>query len=174
MEVKVFLGIGSNIEPRAGYILRAIQLLSTYKDISINRLSSIYRARPLGSSTKGEFLNLVAEITTDVSPEELFQIIKNTEVDTGRIMRKRWGAREIDIDIIFYGDLVYHSELLDIPHRGLMERDFFVYPLLELEPKAVNPETGERLSSISFETDEMFIAGKYDPKEEPNEDLYGK
>ncbi|MCC6549570.1 MAG: 2-amino-4-hydroxy-6-hydroxymethyldihydropteridine diphosphokinase [Ignavibacteriaceae bacterium] len=166
MEVTVFLGIGSNIEPRNGYIMKALRLLTADEHITFRQLSSKYRTRPFGITDQGEFLNIVAEIGTDYSPVELFRVVKQTEELTGRVKREKWGAREIDIDILLYGDSVYQSDQLDIPHKGLMSRDFFVIPLLEIYPDAVNPGTGEKLSTILFDAENSFIAGKYEPEEE--------
>lgn len=168
MELTVFLGIGSNIEPRDGYIMKALRLLAADDHITVRQLSSIYKTRPFGITAQGEFLNLVAEIGTDYSPEELFKVVKQTEKEAGRILRERWGAREIDIDILLYADKVYHTELLDIPHKGLMSRDFFVIPLLELHPDAVNPETGEKLNAILFNAENSFVAGVYEPETDAN------
>lgn len=165
MEVTVYLGIGSNIEPRKEYIFRAMRILAENSRIREKGRSSLYRTRPFGVSDQGEFLNLVLQVQTDLPPEELFTVIKNAERQAGRIERQRWGAREVDIDILLYGDQVYHSEVLDIPHKGLMSRDFFVVPLLVLMPDAVNPETGQKLSDLDFTGENRYVTGVYEPEE---------
>jgi 2-amino-4-hydroxy-6-hydroxymethyldihydropteridine diphosphokinase len=104
------------------------------------RISSIYETAPQGEVTdQPDFLNAVAEIETDLGPEELLKECKRLESELGRQQGGvRHGPRPIDIDILLLGDLEYESERLRIPHRDLETRRFVLEPLKELAPEAVD------------------------------------
>ena len=134
---KIFLALGSNIGNRQENINQAIRFLS--KEITDIKRAPIYESKAVGYEDQPDFLNTVISGYTDLSPEELLNFVKKVEKQTGRIKRFRWGPREIDIDIIFYGNLVIEKDNLIIPHPRIQERDFVLKPLCDLEPEFIHP-----------------------------------
>jgi 2-amino-4-hydroxy-6-hydroxymethyldihydropteridine diphosphokinase len=143
---EVYLGLGSNVGDRLLNLNKAIELLS--EKIQILKKSKIYISKAVGYTDQPDFYNMVLYGKTDLSPEELFNFIKDVEKNVGRVYRFRWGPREIDIDILFYNDLVYKSDKLNIPHPRLHERDFVLLPLIELNPKLFHPVLNKRVSDL--------------------------
>lgn len=154
----VYLALGSNVGDSRTLINNAVKLLSTgLKDIE---QAPVYRSSAVGYTDQPDFLNTAIRGRTDLSPNELLKFIKDTEKKVGRVASFRWGPREIDIDIIFYGDQVIISERLVIPHPRFAERDFVLQPLFDLNPSLVDPASRlsirqllERLDTHSIKTD---------------------
>jgi len=137
MGVKVFLGLGSNVENRINYLLKALEEIRSFGRIL--KISAVYESEAWGYEHQPPFLNLVALIETGLLPHELLLHLRKAERKVGRKERFKWGPREIDIDILLYGEAVINSKLLTVPHPYLCERDFFLYPLLELDEEIVHP-----------------------------------
>jgi len=135
------LALGSNVGDREGFIRKAVLLLS--EKIKGIKQASIYLSSPVGFTDQPDFYNTVISGYTDLSPEELLRFVKETERKVGRVKRFRWGPREIDIDVIFYGSKVLQSEKLTIPHPRMEERDFVLIPLAEVEPDFKHPVSGK-------------------------------
>ncbi len=125
-----FLALGSNLGDRLAHLLRAIEELT--KIGKVLKVSTIYESEPWGVLNQPKFLNCVLEHKTHLEPKELLGKLKEIEVRLGRKKRRRWGEREIDIDILLCEDLIVEEEDLKIPHPYLTKRDFFYYPLLEI------------------------------------------
>ncbi|MGC9080137.1 2-amino-4-hydroxy-6-hydroxymethyldihydropteridine diphosphokinase [Sulfurihydrogenibium sp.] len=134
---KVFLGLGSNVGDREKNLKEAINLLS--EKINIIKLSKIYETKPVGVENQPDFLNMAVFGETILDPVNLFSFVKEVEKKVGRVERYRWGPREIDIDILFFNDLVLELEYLQIPHPRIHERDFVLKPLMDLDPDFVHP-----------------------------------
>lgn len=133
----IFLGLGSNVGDKKRNINLAIKLLQEkIKDVNI---APMYESKPVGYKNQANFLNTALKGTTSLSPLELLNFIKEIEEKVGRIKRFRWGPREIDIDILFYGNLVYKDDKVEIPHPRLWERDFVLKPLTDLDPDFTHP-----------------------------------
>ena len=111
-------------------------------------ISSVYETEPYGVKDQDDFLNVVVKINTEYSPVDLFSLLKSIEKVLGREKTIKWGPREIDLDILFYNDLIYSDENLTIPHKGIAERDFVLTPLNEIEPGLVYPVTGKKISEL--------------------------
>jgi len=134
---KVFIALGSNIGDKKNFIEKAIRHLS--EKIYHIKQAPIYTSRAVGFTDQPDFYNTVISGYTDLSPEELLLFIKETEKNIGRVKRFRWGPREIDIDILFYGNHVIEKKELVIPHPRLHERDFVLQPLVYLQPDLIHP-----------------------------------
>jgi 2-amino-4-hydroxy-6-hydroxymethyldihydropteridine diphosphokinase len=146
-ETTVYLSLGSNIEPRLDYLHQAIdRLRESMRDL---RVSSIYETEPWGYTDQGRFLNLVLEGKTSLLPLDLLKLIKQIEFDIGRQTTFRYGPREIDIDILLYGDQVSHTNVLEIPHPRLLERAFVLIPLCELSPELIIAGVGVSIAAAS-------------------------
>ncbi len=138
MAHRVFLGFGSNIGDRKGNIERAYKFLAK-KGIRILKTSGFYRTAPYGYRDQPEFLNSVALVEVDMGALRLLEVVKEVEKELGRTETFRWGPRVIDIDILFFDDLVIRSEILNIPHIDLHNRCFVLYPLSDIAPDLIHP-----------------------------------
>lgn len=145
---RVFLGIGSNVGDRKENILRALTFLEKNECLKIINCSSLYETKPYGIKEQNNFYNCVVSIETDLLPEELLKRLKKIEISTGRRKTFRWGPRVIDIDILYFNGLVYNSDSLRIPHPDMLNRDFFVIPLLELHQDIKHPGSDKNLADI--------------------------
>lgn len=138
----VFLSLGSNLRDRRRYLLAALRLLDTREGIDILEVSPVYETDPWGVEDQPDFLNLVARASTTRDPRGVFEACREVEDELGRVRRERWGPRTIDVDILLYDDLIWEEEDLVIPHPRILEREFVVVPLLDLEPEASLPGRG--------------------------------
>ena len=133
----IFLALGSNIDNRKQHIETAIVLLrEKVQDITV---APLYETKPRYFEDQQNFLNTVLRGFTDLEPRELLQFTKAVQKEVGRIDRFRNGPREIDIDILFYDNVVYKDEELEIPHPRLQERDFVLQPFSDINPDFSHP-----------------------------------
>ena len=143
---EVYLGLGSNVGDRLLNLNKAIELLS--EKIKILKKSKIYISKAVGYTDQPDFYNMALYGKTDLSPEGLFNFVKDVEKNVGRVYRFHWGPREIDIDILFYNDMVYKNDNLSIPHPRLHERDFVLLPLIEINPELFHPILNKKVSDL--------------------------
>ncbi|MFA5142690.1 MAG: 2-amino-4-hydroxy-6-hydroxymethyldihydropteridine diphosphokinase [Candidatus Omnitrophota bacterium] len=127
-----YIGIGSNLGDRQGYIDKAVEELKRSKDISFKRSSSIYETDPVSVIPQGKFLNGVLEIETSLSPRGLLKELNRIEEALGRRRTVKDAPREIDLDILYYGEDVVAAAGLQIPHPRIAEREFVLKGLREL------------------------------------------
>lgn len=160
MKQVVYIGVGSNVGDRLENILKAIRKLSEMPGGKIIAKSSLYETRPFGVTEQENFYNLAIAYETDMAPQELFSALKGIEKEVGRKKRERWHAREIDLDILLFGELIIKTESLTIPHPGMIYRDFVILPLLEINNNITDPETGIRLSDINIPEQERCVIRK--------------
>ena len=144
----VYIGFGSNIGDRLAHIQNAIHALAETEGITLQKISSVYQTDPVGYETQAQFLNGVAAIQTDLPPLSLLRSLKDIEASVGRQHRIRWGPREIDLDILMYGDLCLHTEKLVIPHPEMHLRRFVLVPLVEIAPALVHPVLKETVQTL--------------------------
>ena len=109
-------------------------------------------------------MNAVISVETDYWLKELFRFLKSTEKELGRMSSVRWGPREIDLDLLFYGKAIYSDFELNIPHSGILERDFVIVPLGEIAPDFVIPEKEIKISQIDIDKVEKNIITKIEFK----------
>ena len=128
----------------------AVELIDQNPGCEVEKVSSVYETLPYGVVEQDEFFNAVIKIETDIEPKELFHFLKSVENKVGRNITKKWGPREIDLDILLYNDLIYSDEEITIPHKDLLNRDFVLVPLMEIEPELIHPEHNKKISEISI------------------------
>ena len=150
--VRSYIGLGANLNDPAAQIITALQSLHALSGVDLIRWSSLYGSAPLGPIDQPDYINAVAEITTSLAPLELLDQLQSLEQSQGRIKRRHWGERCIDLDILLYGDEELQSERLNLPHHEMTNRSFVVQPLLEIAPDLRLPD-GRRLDSITPEFD---------------------
>jgi len=134
----VYIGIGSNIGNRQANCAGAVEELKS-KGITVKKISSMHETEPWGLKEQPKFINMAVEAETSMSPEELLSAIKDIEEDMGRKETVKWGPRIMDLDILFYDDIVIDMEHLHIPHPLLHKRDFVLNPLSEIAPGKLHP-----------------------------------
>jgi len=138
----VFIGIGSNLGDRQGYIDLAKLRLGELPQTTLTGFSAVYETEPVGPIEQGAYLNAAAQLDTQLSPGELLGELAGIEQQTGRPgveQRVKWGPRTLDLDILMYGDLVLSENDLMIPHPKMHERDFALRPLADMDAQAVHP-----------------------------------
>ncbi len=150
-----YLCLGSNLGDRLSNLQQAMQLLAP--KVAIRKASSVYETLPWGFREQPAFLNQLIKVETALSPYDLLTNIKNIENKIGRLPSFRYGPRSIDIDIVFYDDIVLDSPDLQIPHPSLQERAFVLAPLVEIAPDHIHPVTGEKCSTLLVKLDQSGI-----------------
>jgi len=143
-----FLGIGSNIGDAAANCAVAERHISDIGGFAVLRRSSLYRTQPVGVEDQKWFVNGVIEVRTALRPRALMDAILGLEDKMGRIRNGKCGPRIIDIDILFYGQVVMDEEGLVIPHPRLHKRRFVLVPLDEIAPHAIHPAFGVSVRSL--------------------------
>jgi 2-amino-4-hydroxy-6-hydroxymethyldihydropteridine diphosphokinase len=143
-----YIGIGSNVGDKKGNFLEALGRLAKLPDTKILKESSLYESEPHGDS-KAWYVNGVIEVETKFKPDILLQKFKNIERAMGRKkVKKRWGDRVIDLDILLYDALVIHKKNVRIPHPEIPNRKFVLVPLSEIAPQVIHPELGVTISEL--------------------------
>ena len=135
----VYVAFGSNMGNKQEYIDNALKELEGYEDIRIIKCSDIYETEPYGGVEQDKFLNGVVKIETLKTPETLLKCLNTIESSAGRVREIHWGPRTLDLDIIFYDDLIMYTENLIIPHVDMQNRDFVLKPLCDINPYYIHP-----------------------------------
>lgn len=143
---EVYLALGSNVGNSKLTLDRAVEKLGQL--LSDLEVAPYYRSHAVGYINQADFINTAVKGRTKLSNEELLDQIKELEKELGRVERFRWGPREIDIDIIFYGKDVVRSDKLTVPHSHYKERDFVLKPILDLTPELKDPVSQVSLQQI--------------------------
>lgn len=148
----VYLGLGSNLGDRAGYLFRAVEAIDRLERIRCHRVSDFYETEPVGGPPdQRPFINAAAEIETVLNPATLLERLQNVEQDLGRPpppRQQRWGPRVVDIDVLLYDDLVFSVSGLTVPHPRMHERWFVLRPLVDLAPEVVHPLLHRTMSQL--------------------------
>jgi 2-amino-4-hydroxy-6-hydroxymethyldihydropteridine diphosphokinase len=145
-KVRIYLALGSNLGDRLQTIESGMELLkSRVSELSI---SKIYETEPWGITDQPAFLNACVGGFTTLSPTNLLKFIKEIEITLGRKKRIKWGPRELDIDILFYGERIINESDLVIPHPFLHQRSFALVPLKDLAPDFIHPVIKKSISSL--------------------------
>lgn len=133
---RVYIAIGSNIGSPQDNVIQAIEAIKCLPDSQFIGFSSLYKSKPMGPCDQADYVNAVAAIETTLHPLALLDKTQQIELDFGRKRKKedRWGPRTLDLDILLYGNENIKSDRLTVPHYGMKEREFVLYPLFELAP----------------------------------------
>ena len=146
-----YLGLGSNVGNRLSNLERALELLDATDGILVARRSSIYETEPWGMTEQPPFLNAAVEIRTSLQPGDLLAAVKAIEEAMGRVTTVRYGPRNIDVDILLYGNLVidWQTPDLQIPHSSMLERAFVLIPLTEIAGHIQHPTAKRTIEDLA-------------------------
>ena len=132
--VTAYVGLGSNLGNRKEHLAEALRRLDADPTITVVTVSSVYETAPVGVADQPAFLNCVAEVRVTCRARELLQRCLQIEADMGRVRQERWGPRNIDLDVLIFGDECIAEPDLIVPHPRLAERQFVLVPLAEIAP----------------------------------------
>jgi 2-amino-4-hydroxy-6-hydroxymethyldihydropteridine diphosphokinase len=152
--MKVYLALGSNVGDRAAHLAFGRDQLIDH-GVHIEVSSSVEETDPIGGPPQPKFLNQVLQVETDHTPRQLLAVVKKIEQDAGRRLDgERWGPRELDIDILLYGHLSIDTPELTIPHPQLMNREYLLRELREVNPKLTDNVSGLTADQLGRELEE--------------------
>ena len=157
----VYLSLGSNLGDRVGYLQQATSLLNASEKINVVATSSFYESEPWQMNSENWFVNAVIQIATTLTPEELLNACQRIEKQLGRkrLSSEVYADRTIDIDILFYDDLIIKTDRLVIPHRNFSKRAFVLVPMLEIAQDFVHPVYKKTVMELyeELENPEMVV-----------------
>jgi 2-amino-4-hydroxy-6-hydroxymethyldihydropteridine diphosphokinase len=157
-KVNAYVGVGSNLGKPLQQIRAAINALHHVSQSTLVKSSRLYRSKPMGPQNQPDFINAVVCLETLLTPLCLLQALQAIEQEQGRVREgERWGPRTLDLDLLLYGQQQVATPVLTIPHYGLKERPFVLYPLLDLAPTLVLPG-GESVQMLVQGCGSGFIA----------------
>ena len=148
----IYLSLGTNLGNRKSNLKKAIDYLQK-NTIKIEKISSIYETEPVGYKNQPFFYNICIKANTKLTPERLLKVLKKIEKKIGRKKGKRWGPRIIDIDILFYNNIILSKKNLKIPHPEILRRKFVLKPLCEIDSKIIHPEFNLTVVELFKKTD---------------------
>lgn len=137
-----YVGLGSNLERPEEQLLLALEELARLPATRLLAASGLYRNPPMGSVPQPDYVNAVAALETCLPPLELLDALQGIEQVHGRVRIERWGPRTLDLDLLLYADRIIDEPRLQVPHPGLHERPFVLYPLAEIAPGLTIPGRG--------------------------------
>lgn len=143
---EVYLALGANVGDREANLKQAIKLLK--KHLENVQTAPFYNTKAVGYTDQPDFLNTAISGQTEFEPLALLKFVKDIEQEVGRTETFRWGPREIDIDIIFYGDQILETKDFTIPHPRFRERAFVLRPLADLNPDLHDPGSGKTVAQL--------------------------
>ena len=150
---KAYVAIGSNIGDRSGYFDMAISRLKEEDTVEVVKVSDYIVTEPYGGVEQDDFLNGAMELRTLLDPEELLNLLHVIENEAGRERKIHWGPRTLDLDILFYDDLIYDSEDLIIPHPEIPKREFVLIPMAQIAGNLHHPVSGRTVKEMLEDLD---------------------
>ena len=172
--IDAFIGLGANLGDRLGQLGRAVELLAREPGFSVRAVSSVYDTAPVGPP-QPRYLNAVLRVTAFTGARATLKTLHAIEETLGRVRRQKWGPREIDLDLLLFGEQV-HEGPIAVPHPRLHERAFVLLPLCELCPEVRHPVLGRTALSLlqALSDEERAGVRKLGPlrrRELPDEDV---
>lgn len=152
---KVYIALGTNLGERLDNLKNAVDSLPP--EVRVIKASPVYETPPWGYLDQADFLNQVLEAETDLPPVELLAYLKIIEQKIGRTTSFKYGPRLIDLDILFYDDLILETASLSIPHPKIQERAFVLVPLTDLNPDIRHPDSGKTMQELLENLDQGGI-----------------
>ena len=150
MTTVTYIGLGSNLGDSRQILIEAVQKLATLGTV---KTSKLYQSPPMGPQDQPNYLNAVVQLQTDLAPLALLDQLQSFEQESGRVRLRHWGERTLDLDLLLYAEKNIINERLTVPHIGILERDFVVVPLLDLDPEcSVSGQSLQNLDLVQHST----------------------
>lgn len=150
MTIRVYIGIGSNLDNPVAQVLEAVEELEMIPDTILAERSTLYSAKPMGPADQPDYVNAVVAMDTLLSADEIHKALIKIEDLQGRVREgEKWGPRIIDLDLLLYGNSTIDTATLTVPHPGMHERDFVIIPLEEVAGNLKIPGRGNLYSLIN-------------------------
>ncbi|HYW20992.1 MAG TPA: 2-amino-4-hydroxy-6-hydroxymethyldihydropteridine diphosphokinase [Nodularia sp. (in: cyanobacteria)] len=151
------IGLGGNLGEAIAALAGALDYLAKTPGIELAKQSSWYQSKPVGGPPQPDYINGCALLNVHLSPHELLAVLLGIEQEFGRVRMVRWGARTLDLDLIFYEDLVLDTPDLLLPHPRMQERAFVLMPLAEIAPDWQDPRTGRSVLELLAAVDHSIV-----------------
>ncbi|MFT4763945.1 MAG: 2-amino-4-hydroxy-6-hydroxymethyldihydropteridine diphosphokinase [Oleispira sp.] len=136
----VYIGLGANLDQPQQQLEQALIELARLPSTTLVSHSSLYHSKPVGPQDQPDYVNAVALLETQLAPLELLDVLQQLEQDHGRIRKRHWGERTLDLDIILIDNKIIESERLTVPHPFAQQRSFVLIPLSEINPNLTFPD----------------------------------
>ena len=147
--MQAYVAIGANLGDRLATLRAAIDALAKAENLSVHATSPLYETAPVGGpEDQPSYLNAVIQIETERSAHDLLDFLLSVERENNRTRDVRWGPRTLDLDILFYGDMVKAYSRLEVPHPRLHQRRFVLQPLVDIAPNLVHPAMGKTVAEL--------------------------
>ncbi len=143
------MGLGSNLSNPVKQINQAVVALGSLPKTSVITCSKLYGSAPQGPQDQPDFVNAVCQLTTELLPLALLSALQGIELAQGRVKKRHWGERLIDLDILLFDDVTLSLPELTIPHIEISNRDFVLIPLFEIAPDLIVPNQGSLRNLIA-------------------------
>lgn len=136
-----YIGLGANLAEPLQQLHQAVKALQNIAASELVAVSSLYGSKPMGPQDQPDYVNAVAALRTELSPQQLLDALQKIELEQGRQRKdQRWGPRTLDLDILLFGGLTLNTERLTVPHYGMKNREFVLYPLAEIAAELTFPD----------------------------------
>lgn len=158
---RILLSLGTNLGNRESTLQNVVNVLKKSDFLSEVEVSKYYQTEPVGYTEQPDFLNIAFSANTNIDLFQLIYLLKSIEYLFGRKKRKKWHQREIDIDIILFGDTVLNSKQLTIPHKAMHLRRFVLLPALDISPEMLHPLFDKSIKQLLEECNDDAIVEIY-------------
>ena len=160
MPPAALIAIGSNLGTPKKNCIEAIDIISSSPGIKTISKSSFYQTAPVGNTEQNWFINSVIKISTQLNPDILLAVLLEIESKMGRIRKEKWGPRIIDLDLLFYDNLIIKIKDLTLPHPEIQKRNFVLQPLNEIEENFIHPSLNKSINTLLKESKDNSVVKK--------------
>jgi 2-amino-4-hydroxy-6-hydroxymethyldihydropteridine diphosphokinase len=156
LNTEIYLGLGGNLGDPPATFQQALKLIGEFAQVS--KVSKLYKSKPYGFADQPDFYNAAAQLSSNLSPLDLLAQLQEVEKQLGKKVVRENGPRVIDLDLLVYGEKVINQPELTLPHPGILDRDFVLKPLTDLNPMLTHPAwNGQSLQSAMDQLKECFL-----------------